>query len=79
MAEHAVAEYHHGDMDIHAQRATFHAVMAATKWSCLAVAVGVLFFTLLFCTDAGFLSAAFSALVLTAVGVVFLARGGSGH
>jgi len=37
-------DYHHGDQDIHAQQATFRAVMTATKWSCLAVAVGVLLF-----------------------------------
>jgi hypothetical protein len=66
-------------MDIHAQQATFHAVMSATKWSCLAVAVGVLFFTLLFCTDAGFGSAFITAVALTALGVFALSRGGSGH
>jgi len=46
--------------------------MNATKWSCLAVAVGVLLFTMWFCTDAGFLTALFSAIVLTAVGIFAL-------
>jgi len=65
-------DYHHGDQDVHAQQATFRAVMNATKWSCLAVAVGVLLFTMWFCTDAGFLTALFSAIVLTAVGIFAL-------
>jgi hypothetical protein len=71
MTDHA-ADYHHGDMDIHAQQTTFSSVMTATKWSCLAVAVGVLFFTLLFCTDAGFGSAFITAAILTGVGVFAL-------
>ena len=71
MSEQA-GEYHHGDMDIHAQQSTFHAVMVGTKWSCLAIAVGVLFFTLLFCTEAGFGGAFFSALILLVVGIVGL-------
>jgi hypothetical protein len=71
MAEQA-HEFHHGDQDISAQVATFRSVMGATKWSCLAVAVGVLFFTLWFCTTAGFLTALISAIVLTVVGIVAL-------
>ena len=71
MAEQA-HEFHHGDMDVSAQAATFRSVMGVTKWSCLAVAVGVLFFTMLFCTTAGFLTSAFSAIVLTVIGVVAL-------
>lgn len=67
-----VAEYHHGEMDIHAQQSTARAVWAASKWASLAVAVGVLFFTLLFCTTAGFGSAFFSALVLLIVGIFAL-------
>jgi hypothetical protein len=65
-------EFHHGDQDVSAQLATFRAVMGATKWSCLAIAVGVLFFALLFCTEAGFLTAFISAIVLTVVGIVAL-------
>jgi hypothetical protein len=72
-------EFHHGDMDVHAQQATFHAVMIGTKWSCLAVAVGVLFFTLLFCTDAGFGTAFLTALILTAVGIFGLRNRATAH
>jgi hypothetical protein len=65
-------EYHHGDMDIHAQQMTFHHVMIASKWASLAIAAGVLFLTLWFCTTAGFLTALGSAIVLVAVGIFAL-------
>ena len=66
------SDYHHGDMDIHEQTATFGAVMAATKWGCLSIAVGLVFFVLLFCTDAGFVAALVAAVVLAGLGVFFL-------
>ena len=66
------SDYHHGDMDIHEQTATFAAVMAATKWGCLSIAVGLVFFDLWFCTDAGFPAALIAALVLAVLGVFFL-------
>ena len=72
-------EYHHGDQDISAQAATFGAVMTATKWSCLAVAVGVLLFTLWFCTQAGFPTALISAIVLMAVGIFALRSRAPSH
>jgi hypothetical protein len=72
-------DYNHGEMDIHAQQTTFHAVMTGTKWASLAVAVGVLFFTLLFCTEAGFGSAFFAALVLTLVGLFGLRSRAPAH
>ena len=50
----------------------FKAVMTGTKWASLVVAVGVLFFTLLFCTQTGFMSALISAAVLAVLGGVFL-------
>jgi hypothetical protein len=71
MAQQA-SEYHRGEMDIHAQQSTFRAVMTGTKWSSLAVVVGVLFFTLLFCTEAGFGSALLAAIVVAAVGIFAL-------
>jgi len=71
MAESA-SEYHRGEMDIHAQQDTFIGFIKMTKWGALAIAVGVVFFTLLFCTSAGFISAAISAVVLLALGIVFL-------
>ncbi len=66
------SRYHHGEMDIHAQQATFKTVMSGTKWACLTLAVGILFFTLLFCTEAGFFTAFASAFVVAALGGVLL-------
>ena len=66
-------------MDIQEQVSTFQLVMGITKWGSLIVAVGVLFFTLLFCTQVGLISAAISAAVVAVVGVMLLGRGGGGH
>jgi hypothetical protein len=66
------SEYHHGEMDVHAQQQTFHSVMTMTKWASLAIAVGVLFLTLWFCTAAGLGTAFISAVVLLVVGFVAL-------
>ncbi|NGM51380.1 aa3-type cytochrome c oxidase subunit IV [Caulobacter sp. 602-2] len=65
-------DYHRGEMDIHEQVATYDAFGKMTKWGSLAVAVLVTFFTLLFCTPAGFVGAAITAVVMTALGIVFL-------
>jgi hypothetical protein len=65
-------EFHRGEMDIHAQRATFKAVMTGTKWASLAVVVGVMFFTLWFCTPAGFFAALVAAIVVSALGGILL-------
>ena len=72
-------EYHHGDMDIHAQQATFKAVMTGTKWACLCIAVGVLFFTMWFCTAAGFFTALITALVVAVLGVTLLRSRAPAH
>ena len=72
-------EYHHGDMDIHAQQATFRTVMGGTKWACLTIAVGVLFLTLWFCTAAGFGAALFSGIVLAVIGGVLLRSRAPAH
>lgn len=67
-------DYHHGEMDVSAQRETFHLVMGVTKWGSLTVACAVLFLTLWFCTSAGFLTALVSAVVLAAIGATALGR-----
>ena len=66
------SDYHHGEMDIHAQQHTFDSVMVMTKWAALAIAVGVLFLTLWFCTASGFGTAVISAVILLAVGIFAL-------
>lgn len=68
----AASDYHRGDMDIREQTSTFKGVMTATKWGSLTVATGVLFFTLLFCTDTGFIGSLIAAVLLAGVGVLVL-------
>ncbi|MBO9547698.1 aa3-type cytochrome c oxidase subunit IV [Caulobacter sp.] len=65
-------DYHRGEMDIQEQAATYEAFGKMTKWGSLAVAVLLLFITLLFCTPAGFIGSAIAAVVLTVLGVVSL-------
>ena len=79
MAEH-VSDYAHGHMDIHQQQASFEGFVKMTKWGSLAVAVILVFSTLMFCTPTGFLGSVIPAVVVAALGI-FLLRdsGGSGH
>jgi hypothetical protein len=71
MAEHAT-DYTHGHMDIREQQASFEGFMFMTKWGSLAVAVIVLFATLKFCTETGWLGSAISSIVLLVLGIFFL-------
>lgn len=66
------SDYQRGAMDISEQTATYHLIMGLTKWGSLAICVGLLFFTLLFCTTTGFLGSAAWSVVLLVLGVVFL-------
>jgi hypothetical protein len=68
-------DYHRGEMDIAEQTSTFHLVMGMTKWGSLAIAAGVLFFSLLFCTHTGFLGSAAYTVALVVAGILML-RGG---
>lgn len=70
------SEYHRGEMDIHEQAKTYAFVMSLTKWGSLATAALVLFLTLWFCTNFGFMGALFSTVALVVIGFFFL-RGGS--
>ena len=74
------SDYHRGEMDIHEQQATFHLVMGITKWGSLIIASALLFFTLWFCTPAGFLSALITGGVVLVLGILLLrSRGDTGH
>lgn len=64
--------YHRGEMDIQEQAATYDAFGKMTKWGSLAISVLLLFFTLLFCTSAGFIGSAIASIVLLVLGVVLL-------
>ncbi len=78
MAEPA-SDYHRGEMDIHAQEATFHSVMIASKWSIVAIVAGIAYLTLWFCTAAGFLNAFITAVIIVALGIFFLRERPSTH
>ena len=71
MAEHG-SDYHHGQMDIHAQKSTFHLFTGMTKWGSLHLAVMLVFLVLWFCTKAGFLGALLTAVVVLVLGVLLL-------
>ena len=80
MAEPA-ADYHRGEMEITEQRSTFHAFIGLTKWGSLAIAVGLIFFTLLFCARTGFVHAAGAAIVVLVLGSFLLKekKSSAGH
>lgn len=71
MADHA-AEHHHGDMNIAEQVRTYEVFGALSKWGSLAIAALLVLLVLWFCTSAGFLAGLISAVILVAVGIVFL-------
>lgn len=73
-------DYQRGEMEIHEQVATYDAFGKMTKWGSLAIAVLITFFTLLFCTHAGFIGSVITAVVMTVLGVVLLReKPASGH
>ena len=73
MADHA-SDHHRGEMDIREQVSTFDLFMGMTKWGSLYIAAFLTLITLWFCTDAGFLGAAVTALVLIVLGTLLLAK-----
>ena len=73
------SEYHHGEMDVHAQQAAFNAFVKLTKWGSLALAAILVFLILWFATKAGFITAAIAGLVVTFVGIAVLRERGGGH
>ena len=71
MAEHATDQTH-GQMDITEQSQSFDLFIKFTKWGSLAVAVLVLWATLMFCTSTGFVGSVVASVILLAVGVYLL-------
>ncbi len=66
------SHYQRGEMVIREQEQTFNLFLGMTKWGSLAAASLLLFFTLWFCTGAGFLGAAIAAVVVAVVGTLVL-------
>lgn len=73
MADPAHDEYHRGEMDISMQESTFHLFMGMTKWGSLYMAAGLVALVLWFCTPAGFLAGAITAVVMIVLGTLLLA------
>jgi 1,4-dihydroxy-2-naphthoate octaprenyltransferase len=65
-------DYHRGEMDIHEQARTYTSFLVFYKWCSLALAVGILFFSLWFAVGVGFIASAVSAAVLAVLGVLAL-------
>ena len=79
MAEPA-SDYHRGEMDIHEQVSTYSAFLTVSKWTSLALAAGLVFLTMFFCTEAGFIGSAAAAVVVAIGGFVLLrAKPDAGH
>ena len=72
LANHAQSDHHRGDMDIHEQASTYRAVNSMIKWCSLALASGLIFPILWFCTPAGPVAGFVVALIIAILGVVFL-------
>ena len=70
--DHAPSDYHHGDMNIAEQTATYQRFGALSKWAALVIATGILMFGLMFCTSAGFLGSVVPAVVVLTAGSYFL-------
>jgi hypothetical protein len=66
------SDYHRGDQDIAEQRSTYHLIMAGTKWGSLYLGAAILLLVVWFCTDAGFMSALISAIVLIVIGTLVM-------
>lgn len=72
LANHAHSDYHRGEMEIHEQASTYRAVNVMIKWCSLALASGLIFPILWFCTPAGPVAGFIVAVIIAVLGVVFL-------
>lgn len=70
--DHEPIDYTIGSMDITEQAATFNVIMRLVKWVSLGIAALLLMLTVWFGTEAGFLPALLSAVVLLAAGYFLL-------
>lgn len=78
MADQA-SDYHRGEMEIGEQVATYSFFMGLTKWGSLALAALLLWLTLWFSTDFGFMGATGAAVAVTVVGIVLLREKKTAH
>jgi len=73
------SDYQRGEMDIQEQSATYDAFMGMTKWGSLILTAGLLFFILLFCTEAGFMGSLVSAVAVSVIGFLLLRGSKEAH
>ena len=66
------SDYHHGEMNVSEQQATFHLVMGMTKWGSLVLAVFLLFVVIWFCTPIGFGGGFISGIAALVLGIALL-------
>jgi thiamine transporter ThiT len=66
------SDYHRGDQDPSAQVATYRTFLTLTKWFSLHLAALLVLLSIWFCTDAGFVPGLISAVVVVALGILFL-------
>lgn len=73
MAGHDLDTYHHGDMDIHEQEATYRGFMGLAKWGSLVLSALILHLTITFCAQgANWFMGLCAALALLVVGFFVL-------
>ncbi len=66
------SDYHHGEMNVSEQQATFHLVMGMTKWGSLVLAAFLLFVIMWFCTPIGFGGGFAAGAVALVLGIMLL-------
>jgi len=68
----AAHDHTRGEMDIAEQVSTFELFNNMTKWGSLYIGSLLMFLTLWFCTGAGFMGAAITAVVMITLGTLLL-------
>ncbi|MES2897701.1 aa3-type cytochrome c oxidase subunit IV [Phenylobacterium sp. LH3H17] len=66
------SEYHRGEMEIQEQTSTYHLFVMMAKWGSLALAALLIFITLWFCTDTGFIGSFITGLVVSVGGFLVM-------
>ena len=72
-------DYHRGEMDISEQKSTYDLFSDLTKWGSLFLAALLLFLTVWFCTEGGFMGGLVSGVVLAVVGWFYLRKKPAKH
>lgn len=71
------SDYHRGDMDIQEQTSTYHLFVMLAKWGSLALAAFLIFITLWFCTETGFIGSFITGMVVAVGGFLVMREHGA--